>query len=142
MVGKMPSGTREVDPKILREPVRTRPPIARTPKAIRGITQASKNGVSRSLYRWLDDFGKGGTLKFFSRYPISVGIGFGFLAAGVGIGNQMVKAVKWKSIDRPASLRAGPGYISWGKSQGMPFDHLSTSGIGLSLSSMRHTSIL
>lgn len=67
---------------------------------------------------------------------------FGASAALSSIGNQLWKTIRFRSIDRPTSLRYGPGYISWGKTSGMPANHLSTDGLSLALSNMRHTSAI
>lgn len=81
------------------------------------------------------------TAKPFTRFAVPATMWS--LAAGVyGIGNQLTKTLKFRPIERPSSLRAGPGYISWSKTHGMPNNHLSTDGLSLALSNMRHTSVL
>lgn len=67
---------------------------------------------------------------------------FGASAAISTMGSQLWKRVQMRPISRTSGLRSGPGYISWGKTSGMPANHLSTDGLGLSLSNLRHTSVI
>ena len=92
-----------------------------------------------------------GTKKVFSgrgaswmgRHPKSVIGGSAALTAGYGIASQSWKALTF-SNNRPGvpSTAYGPGYMSWGKRTGMPANHLSTQGLSLGLSKMRHTSTI
>lgn len=52
------------------------------------------------------------------------------------------KTINWKPVERQGGYSEGPGYISFSKTSGMPDNHLNTQGIGLSLSRLRHTSII
>ncbi len=80
--------------------------------------------------------------KVIGKYPGWAAVSIGLVAGGINIGRQMYRTVNFKPPERPSALRAGPGYISWGKTAGMPANHLSTDGLSLALSKMRHTSTI
>ena len=64
------------------------------------------------------------------------------LGLGGELGSQFTKSVRWRPSEKPGAFATGPGFISFAKTQGMPNNHLGTEGIGLSLSNLRHSSIL
>ena len=77
------------------------------------------------------------------RHPKTTIGGFAALTATSGIGSNSWKSLTF-SNERPGtpSTSYGPGYMSWGKRTGMPANHLSTQGLSLGLSKMRHTSTI
>ena len=108
---------------------------------MKGISPINRGLGSKIVYGWLDKFSRA-LPQFSGKGAIGVGIAFGGLAMAAGIGGNLKKSIKWRSIDKPSTMIGGPGYISWNKTSGMPSDHLSTNGLSLSLSKMRHSSIL
>ena len=76
------------------------------------------------------------------RNPFMTGLALFAGSALVGTGRQLARQVSFSQPERPSALRAGPGYISWSKSSGMPPGHLSTDGLSLALSNARHTSTI
>lgn len=69
----------------------------------------------------------------------------GLVAGGTvayNLGSSLVNSSKFRTVGRPSSMGSGPGYITWGKTRGMPANHLSTNGLSLSLSNLRHTSTI
>lgn len=87
-------------------------------------------------------FGMRSVAKFIGTHPGFAAAAIGLTAAGMGVTKQVFKTVSFAPPERPSSLRAGPGYISWGKTSGMPSNNLSTDGLGLALSNLRHTSTI
>ncbi len=109
--------------------------LARPGTVERTIEAFSRGSLPRAL--------AGGPLKGVPFMRFAVPAGLWALAAGVyGVGNQLTKTLKFRPIERPSSLRSGSGYISWSKKQGMPANHLSTDGLSLAMSNMRHTSTI
>lgn len=112
---------------------------------------SSPRGVSRmagNVDRVIQNIWKR-KMPTFNRFLMrpSVAWGAGFVLWGTGamlstMGTQISKTIKMRRIDRPSALRQGPGYISWGKTSGMPSNNLSTDGLSLSLSNLRHSSIV
>jgi len=116
-----------------------------------------KNELAASTFkpiqqaRFYQNLMKKGGSKFASRAlragakisPVAIGLGIGLLAAGGMALSSLSKSINWKgqSKYRRVATASGPGYISWGKTRGMPANHLGTDNLPQALSNMRHGSM-
>jgi hypothetical protein len=70
---------------------------------------------------------------------------FGGIVLGVGaaIGqfNELKHEIFPGNDNKVGAIGSGPGYNTWAKSSGVPYNNLNSDGIGLALSKMRHSSI-
>lgn len=71
-----------------------------------------------------------------------LGFAAGLSTSLISSREKFTKSVSFRKNDMPASVRYGTGFISWSKNAGMNANHLSTEGLGLSLSKLRHTSTI
>ena len=110
-------------------------------KFLTGISYGNGNTKKRLMDRAM-----GGYIRAFSKHPTAAFIGtaamFGTGAMLSTMGTQMFKTVRFSPIAKPSSLKYGSGFISWGKTSGMPANNLSTDGLSLSLFNLRHSSML
>jgi len=76
--------------------------------------------------------------KAWNRLAFGTGTGFTFLSER----EKFTDKIKFNQIGMPSSVRSGSGFISWSKTNGMNGNNMSTEGIGLALSKLRHTSTI
>jgi len=131
-------------------------PFTEVPKSFRNFSisnglQKSRTTVNKLMARpgvfnrSLNSFMKGG----FGKYVLGAGMNAFLVTAGwavagtaFGVGKQITQSMSFRRMEPPGGVGFGSGYISWSKTNGMPADHLSTNGLSLSLSNMRHTSVI
>jgi len=101
-----------------------------------GVGQRTLNGFLTSRFSKMF-LGTGGGMS-----PFLAAAGWAVAAAAFGTGQSLARTVTLRRIEKPANVGTGSGFISWSKSSGMPANHLSTNGLSLALSNMRHSSTI
>jgi hypothetical protein len=113
-------------------------------KDARGVAMKMMKGPG-TVQRSMNAFLKSGFGKYVlgsGKNSFMVAAGWAVAATAFGIGRQLTRNINFNRVQPQGGVGYGQGYITWGKTSGMPSNNLSTDGLSLSLSNLRHTSYI